>query len=274
MEVAKLWRQTLLLVFPLLTTALLSHPSDGAATSVKDCGFTELSLGVNLASHRYKEPRVCSMRGYIGGFFLRYCGRFIESESDDDLFIRSGVHIETGEADYHGSGNLSGTPLKKFELYATLGNILTYEPMQASCLTYMGLGYRYLFHDARGTTTTNHVGYRRSNSLLYMPIGVDVRIPSRDWTNVINIQLSALLLGKQTSYFSDIHSSLPDIDNRQGLGFGTRLSYAMERGNFSLGPYIEYWSVDQSDGYVLNDVIFVEPDNHTTEVGFELRYRF
>jgi len=40
---------------------------------------------------------------------------------------------------------------------------------------YVGVGYRYLYNDVRGSTSTGAIGYRRESNYIYEPIGLTAR---------------------------------------------------------------------------------------------------
>jgi hypothetical protein len=42
---------------------------------------------------------------------------------------------------------------------------------------YAGLGFRYLYNDLRGTSSTGAIGYRRESHYFYVPLGVTLRVP-------------------------------------------------------------------------------------------------
>ena len=63
-----------------------------------------------------------------------------------------------------------------FETRAVVGK--DYLPRSGISLSpFAGLGYRYLYNDLRGTTSTGAVGYQRYSQFLYAPVGLTSRFP-------------------------------------------------------------------------------------------------
>lgn len=101
---------------------------------------------------------------------------------------------------------------------------------------YSGLGYRFLYHDFRGITSTGARGYRRKSNYLYLPIGVEYTVSFLENSKFItNLEFDLLLIGRQKSYRSDIGPSNSDITNKQTRGFAARLNFKY-RINFCCRP--------------------------------------
>ena len=56
-----------------------------------------------------------------------------------------------------------------------------------------------------------------------------------------------LLKGRQTSTLSDVDPTIADVTNDQRNGYGIRASVYYEKDRWSLGPWIQYWDIKQSD---------------------------
>ncbi len=145
---------------------------------------------------------------------------------------------------------------------------------------YLGLGYRYLYDDARGYTSTNAAGYRRHSNYLYAPAGMTTRIHlGNRWVFAPTVEADIFILGKQKSQLSDANLGYNDVTNTQESGNGHRVSLMVEKDHLAFGAWTHYWHVKDSDvqfaGVVQGRLRFArEPENYTRESGLELRYRF
>ena len=142
---------------------------------------------------------------------------------------------------------------------------------------YAGFGYRYLYNDLRGTSSTGAAGYRRYSEYFYLPIGISARIDiGRGWTLVPNLEIDVFLEGKQESKLTD--AGIPgfmNVTNTQNSARGYRGYLMFENGRWAFGPYANYWKVKASDMVPIgNGFLGQEPENKTKETGVEVRYRF
>lgn len=144
---------------------------------------------------------------------------------------------------------------------------------------YIGVGYRNLFNDSRGTTMVgDHEfrGFRRDIQYLYLPVGMTQRFAITQNVRLsTNVEYDQLIEGWVTNYEKDIDPSLPNSSQNQFAGYGLRGSVMLEKGSWSLGPFANYWNVPQS-AFTTNRFpeSYVEPHNQTIEYGLQLRYRF
>lgn len=144
-------------------------------------------------------------------------------------------------------------------------------PFAFSLSPYVGIGYRNLHNDSSDTVIGGISGYRRTSEYLYAPIGLTARFRVTDTSRIsLNAEYDGLLQGNQKSNLSDVNPALPDVDNDQNSGRGVRGSAMFETKSWSVGPFIEYWNINQSDA----GPVGYEPHNYTLEYGAQVRYRF
>jgi hypothetical protein len=146
---------------------------------------------------------------------------------------------------------------------------------------YLGLGYRYLYSDSRGYTSTGAVGYQRYSDYIYAPAGLTARFRLGDrWILAPTLEADIFMRGRQVSKLSDAGLGLMNIANEQKEGSGHRASLMLERDRWAIGVWTHYWHIKNSDFQcataVVNGQCFGgrEPENYTRESGLELRYRF
>jgi len=223
-------------------------------------------IGVQLSNYRYEEadPGV-SIRGPRVGLTAAYTKTRAEK-----WFVRFDGRAAFGSLEYEGSGTLDSNPDWVLEARGCLGRDFFPSP-GVSLSPYAGLGSRYLYSDLRGLTSTGAVGYRRYSTYFYAPLGLMSRFSlSGKWSISPTLEYDHFISGKQQTRLTDASSGLLDADNKQGSGYGYRLSVTVEKDSWALGPWMHYWSIDDSD-VVLGGK---EPKNETREYGIELRYRF
>ncbi|MFZ2541446.1 MAG: hypothetical protein WAW75_06680 [Gallionella sp.] len=198
----------------------------------------------------------------------------------NDQFTRGDLRYAIGSVDYNSNntGSTSGELDWYFEVRGLIGK--DWAINGAVLAAYTGVGYRYLFDDGRGITSTGAAGYRRESNYLYLPIGIIHRIALKDQARLVStLEYNHLLAGKQTSSLSDI-GPLKDVTNNQNSGYGLKLSIMYEKGNWAIGPYTHYWNIDQSDTalvYRQNGVLYKigwEPKNNTVEFGLKVGQQF
>lgn len=234
-----------------------------AATTVPD--GTE--LGLVASRYRYEEPGLMELRGNKGGLRVAHA-RTDEAGRHGRLeFLAS-----YGQLDYasNGTGTHSGEPDTYYEVRALAGFDLR-ATRGIALLPFAGLGYRYLYNDGRGTTSTGHRGYRRESNYLYLPVGVSAR-----WERLLGtVEFDFLLKGRQTSYLADADVGFADVNNEQKRGWGAKANLLVETGRFAFGPWFSYWRIATSEpSSPAPGWVGYEPKNRTTEAGFELRYRY
>lgn len=153
-----------------------------SCTSAHASGPTQSGseFGVSLGSYRYEEPGLMSLQGLKGGFDLR----ITRTHFDRHTFLRGELRYAGGTVDYtsNGTGSSSGEPDWYFEGRALIGNDWLLK--SATLSSYAGLGYRFLFNDGRGITSTG-------------PAGIDARATTSTFRQVSSI---AQRYGTETKY--------------------------------------------------------------------------
>ena len=182
------------------------------------------------------------------------------------------TELGIGPAKYAGSGELDGYFYYKFrgEVYAAYRFSTDFSP-------FIGLGYRWLYDDAGGkTTSTGFSSYDRLSQYFYLPVG-----GIYNFTDAFRIktQFNWLLYGQQVSYLSDI-SGFSDLKNDQNSGWGvdTTFDYRLTE-RLGMHAFFRYWQIDDSDptvGFFNGSPAFtgLEPKNTTVETGIGFSYKF
>ena len=136
-----------------VTTTVSAEPS----TLNTQAGY---NIGVSSSYYQYKEPGLISLKGGKIGFDLHATKVF-----QSNLFIRGDLRYALGLVDYssNSTGSATGEPDWYIEVRSLFGKDWGINE-NVVLSPYMGLGYRYLFNDARGVTSTGYGGYRRESN--------------------------------------------------------------------------------------------------------------
>ena len=180
---------------------------------------------------------------------------------------RSGLIYEAwasyGETDYSSvtTGTTKGTPTYVYSGEASwLQSYKNYN-------IFAGLGYRYLFDDWGGqTSSTGNWGYDRKSEYVYMPFGM---INYFENSGHFKVQYNYFISGTQTSYMSVGGGSNYDWSATQKSGYGYSLEYAPTK-NYSF--FSRYWNIDGSNLHNYLGTDYWEPPNDTLELGMKVLF--
>jgi hypothetical protein len=238
-------------------------------------------FGVSLSNYKYSEPRVMNIDANKLG--LEYSGTYsLDPEwpnQNKGLFLKTELRYVTGQANYNSvaTGSLNSRPDWYYEARILGGRDYSYGDSIIS--PYLGISYRYLFNDLRGTTTTGNVGYRRESNYYSLPIGLSHKMSLSNQKQLQTIiEYSYLIRGLQNTKLSDANASantaLADISNNQRSGYGFRLSSMLRFDRWAIGPSLIYWRINQSEQVTSGGKNYIEPQNNTTELGLKANYLF
>jgi len=253
----------------IVTTTVRAEPSTLKTRTGND-------IGLSLSAYQYEEPGFMSSKGSKFGLDL-HAAKVLQ----DDQFIRGELRYAFGSVDYNsnGTGSASGEPDWYIEARGLVGK--DWAINDAVLAGYTGVGYRYLFNDARGISSTGAAGYRRESNYFYLPIGIIHRMIIKGQAILVStLEYDHLMTGKQISSLSDTGLGYGDVTNNQSSGYGLKLSVMYQKSKWAIGPYANYWNIGQSDivpeiqngvptGYGL-----FEPKNNTVEFGLKASQQF
>ncbi|HET6719120.1 MAG TPA: hypothetical protein VFH22_05715 [Rhodocyclaceae bacterium] len=260
-------RHLVVLMLGAAASALAAAQTGGPLATPR--GF---EAGVQLSGYRYTEPEI-DVRIDGGQFGGRFAYTFGITRA---MFGRVDARLAYGELEYSGSGTAEAQPNSIFEVRNVFGR--DHYVAEGLMLTpYVGIGYRSLYSDLRGQSSTGAVGYRRYSRYLYLPIGLAARFNAEDqWVVAPTIEYDHFIRGKQETKLTDTGiAGLPDVENTQRKGVGYRASLMFENGQFSFGPWFHVWRIKDSDIVRISPTEgLLEPKNETKEAGVEVNYRF
>jgi len=182
------------------------------------------------------------------------------------------VELGGGPAKYAGSGEMDGYFYYKFR-----GEVYGGYRINDYFTPFLGLGYRWLYDDSGGkTTSTGFSSYDRRSQYFYLPVGLLYQVTG---AFRVKTQFNWLLYGQQTSYLSDI-SGYGDVKNDQKSGWGvdTTLDYRLTE-RLGVHAFFRYWTIEDSEvavGFFNGVAAFtaLEPQNTTVESGIGISYKF
>ncbi|MGC2517834.1 MAG: outer membrane beta-barrel protein [Burkholderiales bacterium] len=227
-------------------------------------------VGGQVSDYRYQEPDVGVK---IWGPKIGGTGAY--TFTDAKKWSKFDLRLAYGRLKYEGSGTADSEPDLILETRAAVGRDF-FPGGGVSLSPYLGLGYRYLFNDLRGTSSTGAIGYRRYSTYVYVPLGLTTRFSAGEsWVIAPTVEYDYLIRGTQKSQLTDAGLGFTDATNEQDKGRGYRLSLMVENGFWAFGPWTQYWNIKDSD---IVPIGFgrgaQEPRNQTREYGLELKYRF
>jgi hypothetical protein len=231
-----------------------------------------IELGGQAFYYEYKEPGVAQEIGPKIG--VTGSGTLVLPRS---VFLRAEGRFALGPVDYSGSGTKTNDTNELWEIRGIVGQDLGFDRFVLAPFT--GLGYRHLYDDLRGLTSTGAAGYRRDSQYFYVPLGASARFPFDDAARLsVTAEYDLFLAGRQKTQLCDVSaaycSAFGTINNKQDVGYGARLAVAYETAHWSVGPFVNYWNIGDSDVVVRSGTGWFEPHNWTVEAGLQAAYRF
>ena len=262
---------------PILAGAALSLAISCAAIAGTSPGPDPLAtrrgfeVGGQIAHYHYEEPDFAKFIGNRGGIV----GAYTFPRRWNRVFFKVDGRGSYGALKYQGSGTQDSVPDLIIETRGVAGMDF---PVGSgvSLSPYLGVGYRYLYNDSRGYTSTNAAGYQRYSNYLYMPVGVTMRFDlGNRWVLAPTGEADIFIRGKQRSQLSDANLGFNDVTNTQRHGYGSRAYLMVEKDHLAFGAWMHYWNIKDSDVQPIGlGQAGREPENWTRESGIEFRYRF
>jgi hypothetical protein len=239
-------------------------------------------MGVSISNYNYWESNdSVNLSGGLYGL------EYERTQAFSDFFVMGDLQYKKGNLSYtsQSSGSLSNLSNYYYELRGLIGKDFSWSSGNLS--PYSGLGYRYLYDDNRGISTTGAAGYQREISYLYIPFGTIYRISLTNAILETRVEYDYLIKGKVNTHLSDSVgfnsiTANSDVTNNQTSGWGIRLSTSYQEKSWALTPYFNYWFVQNSDvtsttkiqGGLSSTAGVFEPTNRTVEYGLKGSYKF
>ncbi len=236
-----------------------------------------IEIGLQTYWYKYEEE-------VDGNFFMSTTGQKYGlsltgiKNISNDIYVIGDIHYATGDVEYKSASGKGDVSDHMYEARLLLGEERITNGILWS--SFIGLGYRFLYNDLRDLGSG---GYRRESQYIYIPIGVTNRFRVNHKSRIsTTVEYDYLAQGKQKSYLSDIGPAYAavfgDPVNKQNRGHGLRFNTTYEEESWSIGLFVNYWKLQDSEVNYYYDTPFVygimEPENDTKEVGLQVKYRF
>lgn len=259
-----------------------SHADEKNVSSSKEAKMllkTRDGFDFGVQSYWYKYEEEVN-----GAFFMSNTGKKYGLTATATKVINSEYYCKldgryaTGDVEYESASGKGDVSDKVYEVRVLAGKEAIVENYLLS--SYTGIGYRRLDNDLRDLGSG---GYRRTSEYFYLPIGVTHRFLVNEISRISSsIEYDYFLKGEQKSYISDVSpvyaTLFGDQVNKQKHGYGLKFNSAYEQKYWSLGVFLNYWHVGDSEvnKYIYPPFVysFTEPKNETKEIGLELKLRF
>lgn len=155
--------------------------------------------------------------------------------------MKANIDYNLGRTEYAGTGTKTGVPQSYWEARVLIGR--SYQANDETLSPYIGIGYRSLYNDNRGPSSTGAIGYQRNVNYTYIPIGIISRKASTSNSNLeTRLEYDYLLKGRVQSQLSDVigyagYTDATDAINTQTSGWGLRLSVSYLKDNWGFQLY-------------------------------------
>ena len=221
----------------------------------------DMEAGVEIGDFHYRESHIMREDGVQYGLYGSIA--VLAAHPWDFQFYGSFVG---GDVEYDG-GYTGGRSLKGdtsnaiFNFRGLAGYVLLEESVRIE--PYSGLGFRYLINDLSDLDVPGT--YRRQQTYLYLPLGVDISLPlgyDGRWTIGLKSEFDWMFYG-----FHKTDKGLDkEFDGQDGWGIRF-IPYVRwdfdENVAFKLEGFGEYWKINESDP----DGGFIEPENASNYYG-------
>jgi len=231
----------------------------------QDSNNGKLSVGLMYSFIAYEEPSIdMKLTGRLNGILFDY-----DVDKSDASSAKLEARYSQGLSNYSSpdSGNDYGRANNLLEVRVTKKDLLSKLNLNFPEF-YSGIGYRKLDDDGRGLSSGLDRGYRRTSQYIYIPLGIEKHIVLNNQNVIAKAEYDFFISGDQKSYLSDTQlDGYTDIKNKQTSGYGLRGSLSFEKYGWNIVPFIEYWSIGNSE---IVDSTWIEPKNSTKEIGLKV----
>jgi hypothetical protein len=246
---------TFLLTSTLVLTCSSALANDNTAPSNAE---PKVQWGMSLGLNRYTESKM-QLLGTEIGLHARLSGvnMLLNWQLEGDVLLGRQKYTSTKSGDLNGVLNVETRWRALAPVYRTGEG---QEGLSA------GLGLHTLWNDLRGTTTTNHAGYERLATQIWLPVR---------WTSAAAWELEGglLLRGTHTSRLSQANSINADIHNTQKSGAYMQASTSLKlEDGTRLSPFVRFTSLGDSNTVRSGSQLWVEPRSQRWQIGAVLNF--
>jgi hypothetical protein len=240
------------------------------------------NLSFEISRIEYKEPQSVLPWDHTA-LFMKENGIMFGVSGDYAFFpnrfmLRLDGRFSVGQVDYLSPASGSFPGLRDYHLETRFSFGYVYRASESAQLTpFAGIGYRFLVN---GLGEAEPGGYDRRTKYLYSPMGLEGTVNlGNGWSIAATGEYDLFWRGWQYSEMGDHDPALDTVVNTQKAGWGARASATFIRNlgpvDFTFGPYLRYWDVDNSViNYYPDGTYVLEPFNKSKEWGGKVGIRF
>lgn len=234
-------------------------------------------LGGVISHGRYHEPRLMQLQGPRLGV---WAAKSLPEHGHWQPNLQGQLQSTVMQYSSPISGELANVPDHELDLRLTAQHPLS--PANGSPLgylrveAYLGLGYRMHYNDLRGTTTHGHIGYRRLNHRLYLPLGIQMQTLALNPVK-ISMEYTPALYGTHTTYMTDVGGIEDATMQQKSQGWSLQANWQPQPG-WRLSAYHRQWSTRATSTWktTISGVtkFYLEPASEWQETGIKLGRQF
>jgi hypothetical protein len=232
-----------------------------------------------VVSHaRYREPGLMQLQGPRLGVSV---ARELTTTGSWQLGLEGQLHSSAMQYSSPISGELSHVPDLETDLRLTARYPLNGASTAGASTAWQwhalaGLAHRWHYNDLRGTTSVGHIGYRRLNQRVYLPLGLQVTGAGPQALSAA-LEFTPALVGTHTTYMTDVGGDSNATASQSSRGWGLRVGWAFRPG-WRLSAHHREWRTQTTDSWAstINGVTkrYIEPASHWQDTGLQLSRRF
>lgn len=220
----------------------------------------DMEAGLEIGDFHYRESQIMREDGVQYGVYGSIAVLAARPWEFQFLMSLVGGDVEY-DGGYQGGGSVKGdTGNYIFNFRGTAGYLI--EEGSLRILPYSGLGLRFLNNDL---DDLGSAGYRRQQTYLYLPLGLDISLPlgsDGKWTIGLKSEFDWMFYG-----FHKTDKGLDrEFDGQDGWGirFTPYVRWDFDENvAFKLEGFGEYWKINESDP----DEGYIEPENASNYYG-------
>lgn len=236
------------------------------------------TLGGVVSHARYREPGLMQLQGPRLGVSA---ARELPTTGPWQLGLEGQVHSSAMQYSSPISGELSHVPDVETDLRLTArypfnGTSTASATPAWQWHALMGVAYRWHYNDLRGTTSVGHIGYRRLNQRVYLPLGLQVTGPGPQALSAA-LEFTPTLAGTHTTYMTDVGGDSNATASQSSQGWAFRVGWAFRPG-WRLSAHHREWTTQTTDSWAstINGVTrrYLEPASQWQDTGLQLSHQF
>jgi hypothetical protein len=252
-------------------------------------GLQDLLSGWQLgaiASHgRYSEKGIMQVQGPRAGLSAI---RHLPPQGNWQITAQGQLHLSAMHYSSPISGELANVPDLETDLRITalhpLNHLLAPRPNDSATdassvwqwAAYAGLAHRFHYNDLRGSTSVDHVGYRRLNQRTYLPIGLQVGQTGAS-AFTARLEITPTVYGTHSTYMTDVGADRDATATQKSRGWAVQIGWQPQPG-WRVSAHHRRWSTSATDAWPSTRLgvtrLYYEPASQWRDTGVQISRQF